>query len=149
MIVFFNNAVSSQRIYQKIDMKIKKIEKYDSKGMWFELEIINKNPESICINSDVIGLGGGFSDDVFLVRRGGKEVNYKGVSGIKPGNYSTPMISLLSGQRITITFDLSGDYDFSMPGKYEILYDFPNRSNCGSKFFYSDFKSNLIKFDVN
>jgi hypothetical protein len=140
--------MATQIVYQKINMKIEYIKNYNAGGIWLKLAVTNNSAEAVCINADAIGLNAGFSNDMFLVKRNGKDVEYKGVMKTSSDNYSAPMISILPKQRLIVTVDLSGDYDFSVPGKYEISYDFPNRSNCGSRSFYADLKSNLIQFNV-
>jgi len=143
-----NCAIAVPATSQKIEMRINHIQDYGIKGIWLKLELINNSKDYSCINGAVIGLDGDISNDVFLVKRDGVKVPFKGIMLTRSDNYREPMISISPNGRISISLDLSTYYDFSVSGKYEISYDFENISECNKKIYFSDMKSNTIKFTL-
>lgn len=144
--IFMNCAIAVPATSQKTEMRIDYVKEFGVKGIWLKLELINNSKEYSCINGAVIGLDGDIWNNVFVVKRDGIKVPFKGIMVTRTESYREPMISMSPNGRISISLDLSNYYDFSIPGKYEISYEFPNISECNQKNYYSDIKSNVIKF---
>jgi peptidyl-Lys metalloendopeptidase len=64
----------------------------------------------------------GVKEDLFEVNLNGKAVEYIGPDYKRPAPVATDYITLKAGETIESTIDISGFYDFSETGSYEIRY---------------------------
>ncbi|MGA4607323.1 M35 family metallo-endopeptidase [Pseudoalteromonas maricaloris] len=72
-------------------------------------------------------------EHIFKITRDGKEVNFFGPHYKRPAPTEADFIKLKSGETLTKSFELSGLYDLSQPGNYEISYDVESFDLFGKK----------------
>jgi hypothetical protein len=93
-----------------------------SSGFWVNLSISNLSKKNICLNGAVIGLDGPIGQQVFYPRRNGIELPYQGVSVSRPPDYVAPGLTLGPQQTLTVSIELSKDFDVEKGKEYEIAY---------------------------
>ncbi|QTH73403.1 M35 family metallo-endopeptidase [Pseudoalteromonas xiamenensis] len=62
-------------------------------------------------------------EHIFKVTRDGEEVAFNGPHFKRPAPTENDYITLNAGESMTKTFELTGFYDFSQPGNYEVSYN--------------------------
>ncbi len=122
-----------------------KFDKINSIGVGVNVFLFNNSNEKVCVNSSIIGLNGPFTEIVFDVKNGIEQVKFKGIRYVRLPEEHVDL-TLLPGQKLTVSLDLSTDYDFSKPGNYSIRYETWNIAHCKGMDTGVELKSNVIYF---
>jgi peptidyl-Lys metalloendopeptidase len=85
----------------------------------------------------------GIKDDLFQVTLDGKAVEYIGADYKRPAPVDTDYITLKSGETLESKVDISGVYDFSQTGSYQISY----RAESDNMFSKESSRSNSLQSD--
>lgn len=111
--------------------------------------LFNNTNKELCIDGELIGLDGHFDDDLFNVRRIGdaSPVEFYGIQAIR-----TPQerhgLALLPGRTVTVSLDLSTEYDLSRPGTYTAKYRAWNIASCDHERTGIELTSESLRFVV-
>lgn len=112
-----------------------------SNRVLINLIVSNTSKKPTCLDASIVGLDSEILRPVFKVARNGTEVNYIGVQASRlPGS----SIIISPGRVVSISLDLTDDYDFSEFGEYSLQYDFLNISNCAELRLNEFLKSNVL-----
>lgn len=110
------------------------------------VSVENTSERDMCINSAALGISGETSDPLFNVERDGKQLSYLGVREIRSSQSVRSFVVLMPHQELSVTHNITSQFDFSSSGHYKVTYDTLSIGHCLGEGGGLELRSNVLEF---